>query len=109
MRNVCVSHRLIHFVSSYVAYVAYIFLLVFAARISVLVFPTRNAEHVFAMVNDPFFGFSVFLVVKNPYDLRSQVRQVQMSKSRKKEKYVNWKWILRNLFCCCSNLKMTNK
>ena len=23
---------------------------------------------------------------------------------RKKEKYANWKWILKNLFCCCSNL-----
>ena len=23
---------------------------------------------------------------------------------RKKEKYANWKWILTNLFCCCSNL-----
>ena len=23
---------------------------------------------------------------------------------RKKEKYANSKWILRNLFCCCSNL-----
>ena len=44
LRNVCVSHRLIHFIYSYVAYVAYIFLLVFAARISVLVFPTRNTR-----------------------------------------------------------------
>ena len=71
--------------------------------------PRGTREHVFAMVNDPFFGFSVFLVVKNPYDLRSQVRQVQMSKSRKKEKYVNWKRILRNLFCCCSNLNNDDK
>ena len=22
----------------------------------------------------------------------------------KKEKCANWKWIIRNLFCCCSNL-----
>ena len=23
---------------------------------------------------------------------------------RKKKKYADWKWILKNLFCCCSNL-----
>ena len=34
---------------------------------------SRGARgHDVVMVNDPFFGSSVFLVMKNPYDLRSR-------------------------------------
>ena len=40
-----------------------------------LFFSSRGARgHAVVMVNDPFFGYSVFLVMKNPYDLRSQIR-----------------------------------
>jgi len=40
-----------------------------------LFFSSRGARgHAVVMVNDPFFVSSVFLVMKNPYDLRSQIR-----------------------------------
>ena len=42
-----------------------------------LFFSSRGARgHAVVMVNDPFFGSSVFWgrVMKNPYDLRSQIR-----------------------------------
>ena len=40
-----------------------------------LFFSSRGARgHAVVMVNDPFFESSVFLVMKNPYDLRSQIR-----------------------------------
>ena len=53
----------------------FLFLLVFAVKISLFVFFPRGVRgHAVVMVNDPFFGSSIFLVVKNPYDLRSQIR-----------------------------------
>ena len=50
------------------------YVLVFDARISLLFFFSRGARgHAVVMVNDPFSDLPVFLVVKNPYDLRSQI------------------------------------
>ena len=34
----------------------------------------RAQRHAFVMVNDPFSDLPFFLVVKNPYDLRSQIQ-----------------------------------
>ena len=40
-----------------------------------LFFSSRGVRgHAVVMVNDPFFESSVFLVMKNPYYLRSQIR-----------------------------------
>ena len=50
-----------------------LFLLVFVVRISLLFF-FFHEEHEDIPLSWSFFGSSVFLVVKNPYDLRSQIR-----------------------------------
>ena len=53
-----------------------LFLLVFALRISLLFifFPTRSTRTCRCHGKWSFLGSSIFLVVKNPYDLRSQIR-----------------------------------
>ena len=63
-----------HFVYSYIAYVAFSFCLRREDQFVVVVFfPRRARGHAVVMVNDPFSDLPFFLVVKNPYDLRSQI------------------------------------
>ena len=81
-RNVCVSNRNIY-ISYFHSYFTLLFLLVFAVGISLLfLFFSRGARgHAFVMVNDPFSDLP-FLVVKNLYDLRSQIRFWILPKKR---------------------------
>ena len=61
-KRLCFTPKYIHFVYSYAAYVAFIFLLVFAVRISVLFFFSHTGArgHVVVMINDPFRIFHFF-------------------------------------------------
>ena len=45
----------------------------------VVSFPRGARKHDVVMVNDPFSDLPLFLVVKNPYDLRSQIRNFGFS------------------------------
>ena len=70
LKRLCFTPKYINFVYAYVAYVAFIFLLVFAARISVLLlllffFPTRSTRTCHCHGKWSFFGFSVVFVVKS--------------------------------------------
>ena len=54
-------------------------------------------------IDFPYFGLEGFWFSR---ELRSvwTYLSFQFQMRRKKEKYANLKWILRNLFCACSNL-----
>ena len=64
-----------------------LFLLVFAAMISLLFFfplffsLLGAGRHAIFMVNDPFSDLPFFLVVKKPYDPRSQIRFLDSPKN----------------------------
>ena len=44
------------------------------------------------------------MVFKGTMEVYEGIYRFNSKRVRKKEKYANSKWILRNLFCCCSNL-----
>ena len=69
-RNIC----LVHFVHSFVAYVAFSSCLRRENQLLLLFFSTRSTRTCRCHGKWSFFGSSVFLVVKNPCDLKSQIR-----------------------------------
>ena len=50
------------------------------------------------------FGLESGMVFKGTTEVYEGIYRFNSKRVRKKEKYANSKWILRNLFCCCSNL-----
>ena len=72
----CFKPKYIHFVYSFVALVAFSSCLRREDQfvVVVFVFPRGVRGHAVVMVNDPFSDLPFFLVVKNPYELRSQIR-----------------------------------
>ena len=77
----CLKPKYIHFVYSFVAYVAFSSCLhredQFVVVTFLLLFFFFHEEHgdmPLFMVNDPFSDLPFCLVVKNPYNLRSQIR-----------------------------------
>ena len=84
-RNVCVSNRnTIHFVYSFLAYVAFSSCLRREDQfvVAVFFFFTRSTRTCPCHSKWSFFGYFFFLVVKNPYDLRSQIRFWILPKKR---------------------------
>ena len=81
----CLKPKYIHFVYSFVAYVAFSsylhredqFVIVVTFLLLLLLLFFFHEEHgdmPLFMVNDPFSDLPFCLVVKNPYNLRSQIR-----------------------------------
>ena len=52
-----------------------------------------------------YFGLESGMVFKGTTGLYECIYRFNSKWVTKKEKYANSKWILRNLFCCCSNLR----
>ena len=50
------------------------------------------------------FGMESGMVFEETTGVYERIYQFNSKRKRKKEKYANFKWILRNLFCCRSNL-----
>ena len=59
----------------------------FVVVVVVFFFPRGARGHAVVMVNDPFTDLQFFLVVKNSYDLRSQIRFWILTKKRPLDKY----------------------
>ena len=79
----CLKPKYIHFVYSFVAYVAFSsylhredqFVIVVTFLLLLLFFfHEKHSDMPLFMVNDPFSDLPFCLVVKNPYNLRSQIR-----------------------------------
>ena len=72
-KRLCFKPKYIHFVYSFVAHVALSCCLRREDQF-VFFFPMRSTRTCRCHGKWSFFGSSIFLVVKNPYDLRSQIR-----------------------------------
>ena len=44
------------------------------------------------------------MVFEGTTGVYERIYQFLFQMSKKERKYANWKWLLKNLFCCCSNL-----
>lgn len=81
--------KYIHFVFSYVVYIALPSCLRGEDQFVVFVFyPRRARGHVAVIVNGSFFGSPIFLVMENQYDRRSQIGFWILPKNAQK-RYVN--------------------
>ena len=78
--------KYIHFVYSYVVYIAFPSCLrgedQFVVCFVLFFFPRRARGHVAVMVNGSFFESPISLVVENTYDQRSQIRFSDSSQKR---------------------------
>ena len=78
----CLKPKYIHFVYSFVAYVAFSsylhredqFVIVVTFLLLLFFFSKEHGDMPLFMVNDPFSDLPFCLVVKDPYNLRSQIR-----------------------------------
>ena len=78
----CLKPKYIHFVYSFVAYVAFSsylhredqFVIVVTFLLLLFFFSKEHGDTPLFMVNDPFSDLPFCLVVKDPYNLRSQIR-----------------------------------
>ena len=80
-KRLCFKPKYIHFVYSFVAHVALSCCLRREDQF-VFFFPMRSTRTCRCHGKWSFFGSSIFLVVKNPYDLRSQIRFWVLSEKR---------------------------
>ena len=55
-------------------------------------------------VNFAHFGLESGMVFEGITGVYERVCRFNSKSVRKKDRYANSKWHLRNLFCCCSNL-----
>ena len=58
-----------------------------------------------AVIDFAHFGLESGVVFEGTTEVYERIYRFNSKLVRKKEKYVNSTLILRNLFCCCSNLR----